>query len=120
MSKKMKIIFATSLILNALLVGLFAGHMVQSHRFRPIAELNDIRPDLREQVAAQRAKLAGIMKAEKFNQADFDAALGRLSTAQSDFNREFLRGLNDRLQKMPAAKRAEIIDDILSRRRGRR
>ena len=120
MSKRMKIIFTLSLVLNALLAGLFAGHMVASHRFRPVAELGDTRSDLREGVAIQRAKLADIMKAENFNQAAFDAQLQKVSDAQCDFNRKFMIGLNEKLQKMPPAARAEIIDKMMSRKPRRR
>ena len=119
MSKRMKIIFALSLLLNALLAGLFGGHMIASHNNRPITEIQEIRSDMRADVAIQRAKLAEIMKAEVFDQTEFDAQLQIFSDAQCNFNREFMIRLNEKVQKMPVAERAEVIDKTMSRRGGK-
>ncbi|MCL1902489.1 MAG: periplasmic heavy metal sensor, partial [Alphaproteobacteria bacterium] len=111
-----KIIFAVSLVLNALLVGVFAGHMLGSHKSRPVTEFRDIRPEMRENIATLRARLAEIMKAENFDQAAFDAQLKKLSDAQCNFNREFMIELNEKLQKMPVDERIDAIDKMMSRK----
>lgn len=117
----MKIILTISLLLNALLIGLFAGNIIGSQRHqRPgpmaMSEFREIRNDMRENVALERARLADIMKAKEFNQVEFDAQLEKFTDAQCDFNREFMIKFNDRMQNLPVAERAEIIDRTMSRK----
>ena len=115
MSKRMKIIFTLSLVLNALLAGLFMGHMTASHRYRPATEMQEVRSDMRKDITNERAKLATIMKSENFDQAQFDAQLQKLSDVQCNFNREYMIKFNEKMQKLPIEKRTEIIDKTMSR-----
>ena len=115
MSKRMKIIFAVSLILNALLAGFVAGQILGPRHSRPTAEFRNIRADMRENIAIERTKIAEIMKAPEFDQAAFDAQLQKLSDAQCDFNREFMIQFNARVQLMSPEQRREAVDKMISR-----
>ena len=116
----MKIILSLSLLLNVLLVGGFAGRMIQSHRYRPIVAFGEIQPGLRESIRTERGKLAEIMRAENFDSAAFDAQLQKTTDLQCDFDRKFMVEMNKKLQQMPVAERVKIIDKMMSRGRVRK
>ncbi len=115
MSKTMKIIFTLSLVLNALLAGLFAGHMIQSHRYRPVTRFAEIRVEMRGPIFAERAKLARIMKADDFDQAAFDLQLNKYSDMKCEFDKKFMIDFNKKVQKMSVAERNEVIDKTMMR-----
>lgn len=114
MTRNIKIILIISLLLNALMVGVFAGHWTQSHRYRPISELSEIRPKQRNAIAAERARLFALMK-EGAPDAEFEAQLEKLNDIQCKFNRAYMVAMHERLQKMPADKRARAIDKMMRR-----
>lgn len=105
----MKIVFAVSLMLNVLIAGLFAGHMLQSHRMKPMRQINQIRPEMRGAVNKERAALFKIMAAPQFDSVVFEVQLNRYSDAYCDFNRKFMIDLNERLQKLPTDERTQAL-----------
>lgn len=116
----MKIIFTLSLMLNVLLAGSYAGHMMQSHRMRPARNMMEMRPQHRGVVRGERDALIEIMRRPEFDAAAFQVQLDKYSDAQCDFNRKYMIDLNERLQKMPADDRAEILDRMTPKRHRRR
>ncbi|MCL2748590.1 MAG: hypothetical protein FWE50_00770 [Alphaproteobacteria bacterium] len=115
MTKNIKIILIVSLLLNTLMIGMFAGHWMQSHRYRPIAELNDIRPKQRNAIAAERTRLFVLMK-EGAPNAEIEAQLEKLNDIQCKFNRDFMISMNEKLQKMSPEERARMIDKMMQQR----
>ncbi|MDL2295598.1 hypothetical protein LJC18_02175 [Lachnospiraceae bacterium OttesenSCG-928-E19] len=115
MSKTMKIIFILSVVLNALLAGLFAGHMIQSHRMRPATHVVEIRNDMRRPVREQRIQLFRVMRADPYDAVKFNVALDAWANVQCEFNRQYMIHLNDKLQKMDPRERADALDKMMRR-----
>jgi uncharacterized membrane protein len=116
MSKKMKVVFIISLILNALLMGLFAGHMFQNHRMRPLSKVYEIRSEIRGNVNKERRTLFVIMGQPNFDKAAFQVQLDRYSDTYCAFNKEFMIELNERLQRLPPEKRVKVLRQITQKR----
>jgi len=115
MTKKIKIILIASLLLNTLMVGMFAGHWMQSHRYRPITELRDARPKQQNAIAVERTRLFMLMK-EGAPEVEFQAQLDKLNDIQCKFNRDFMVSMNEKLQKMSPEKRVEVINKMMQQR----
>ena len=111
----MKTIFILSVVLNALLAGLFAGHMIQSHRMRPAAHFVEIRTDMRRPVREQRVQLFRVMRKEPFDAVKFNLALDAWTNVQCEFNRQYMIHLNEKLQKMSPSERAVVLDKMMRR-----
>lgn len=120
MSKRLKIIFALSLILNALLAGFFGGHMINAHRSpRTPSEFREIRAEMRGPINTARTELFITMRTVPFDRGQFDTRLNRLSDLQTDFNRKYMIDLNERLQRMPIDERTDAIDKMMRPRHHR-
>lgn len=131
MSKPIKIIFTLSLLLNLILVGVSVGCLWKRHDHKmPFAEASEetraqfraafednrdaMRADI-DTVRAARASLEGIIAAEPFDRAAYDAEVKEVLVVRDRMGERRADILGDVLEKLPAEERAQIARKISSK-----
>lgn len=129
MSKRMKLIFTISLLLNIVLVGIGAGMFFRYCQDIPIP--GDMSPEARHFIArtfqngreqikplimdvkAQRKKVEALLLADEFNEKAYDAEVEKLLAAQEKITRKRAEIMGEALLELPAADRQKFASRII-------
>lgn len=129
MSKRMKLVFTASLLLNIVLIGIGAGMLFRFCQDVPIP--SDMSPEARHFIARtfqngreqikplivdvkeQRKKVEALLLAEEFNEKAYNEEVEKLLVAQEKITRKRAEIMGDALLDLPAADRQKFAGRII-------
>lgn len=120
MTKKLKIVLISSLILNIFLGGVIIGQFchVRPKRMNAgmVKEFVETHHQEQARMDLERAVLMDLIKAKDFDEAAFDAQLEKISTMQGTMYKQFMTKMTQKLRAMPADKRDRVIEKMANRK----